>query len=190
MKTREIEEGGKKEEDPHIWHNVDNAMLMVKNIEAGLSRLDPANAATYKANAEAYLKKLEALGKEVEAEVAKLPKDKRKLVTSHDALGYYADRYGFEIVGSVIASVSTAAGEPSAADFAKIVEAIKTTGSKAIFLESMTNPALVERVAKEAGVVVGPELFTDALGKADSKGSNYIDAVRYNTQAIVKALDD
>ena len=188
VKPREIEEGGKKETDPHIWHNVDNAMQMVKNIEAGLSKADAANAATYKANAEAYLQKLTALGKEVEAEVAKLPKDKRKLVTSHDALGYYADRYGFEIIGSVIASISTEAGEPSAADFAKIVEAIKATGTKAIFLESITNPALVERVAKEAGIVVGPELFTDSLGKPGSDGATYIDAVRHNTKALVSAL--
>ena len=188
VKMREIEKDGKKETDPHIWHNVDNAMQMVKNIEAGLSAADAANAAIYKANAEAYLTKLAALGKEVEAEVAKLPKDKRNLVTSHDALGYYADRYGFEVIGSVIASVSTEAGEPSAADFVKIVEAIKATNTKAIFLESITNPALIERVAKEAGIVVGPELFTDSLGKPGSAGATYSDAVRHNTKALVSAL--
>ena len=188
VKLRQIEENGKKETDPHIWHNVDNAMQMVKNIAAGLSKADAANAAMYKANAETYLKKLEVLGKEVETEVAKLPKDKRKLVTSHDALGYYADRYGFEIIGSVISSVSTEAGEPSAADFAKLVDAIKATDTRAIFLESVTNPALVERVAKEAKIVVGPELFTDSLGKSGSAGATYIDAVRHNTNAIVRAL--
>ncbi len=185
---RVVEENGQKETDPHIWQNVDNAILMVKNIEAGLIKADAANAATYTANAEAYVKKLEALDTEVETEVAKLPKEKRKLVTSHDALGYYADRYGFEIIGSVMASVSTEAGEPSAADFAKIVDEIKSTGTQAIFLESMANPALVERVAKEAGVEVGPELFTDALGKPGSEGATYIDAVRYNTKALVSAL--
>jgi zinc/manganese transport system substrate-binding protein len=190
IKTRMLELGknGKSEADPHVWQRADNASMMVKNIERGLSKADPENAAMYATNAAAYLKKLEALDAEIQAEVAKLPAEKRKLVTSHDALGYYAERCGFEIVGNVIASLTTETGEPSAADFAALIDAIKATGAKAIFLERITNPALVERVAKAAGIGVGPELYTDALGLAGSAGSTYIDAMRHNTQAIVNAL--
>ena len=188
VKTRNFTENGKQVTDPHIWQNVQNAIIMVKNIEAGLAKVDPTNAVTYKANAEAYIKTLEALGKEVEAAANQLPKEQRKIVTSHDALGYFAERYGFTVEGSVIASLSTEAGEPSAQDIVKLVDAIKSTHTKAIFLESMSNPKLVERVAQEAGVKVGPELYTDALGAAGSPGATYVDALRYNVNAIIGAL--
>ena len=188
VKTRNFVENGKQVTDPHIWQNVQNAIIMVKNIAAGLAKIDPANAATYTANAEAYIKTLDALDKEVEAAANQLPKEERKIVTSHDALGYFAERYGFTVEGSVIASLSTEAGEPSAQDVVKLVAAIKDTRTKAIFLESMSNPKLVERVAQEAGVKVGPELYTDALGKADSPGATYVDALRYNVKAIIGAL--
>ena len=186
--AREIQEKGKPEIDPHIWQNPLNAIQMVKNIEAGLVRADAAHADVYKKNAAAYLKKLQSLDTELAAEIDKLGRDQRKLVTSHDALGYFADHYGFQIVGSVIQSLSTEAGEPSAKDMAQLIIAIQSTGSRAIFLESMANPALVERIANEAGVKIGPELYTDALGAPGTAGATYLDAMRHNAQAIVEAL--
>ncbi len=176
------------ETDPHIWQDVQRAMSMVRNIEAGLSEADPTNAAIYKQNAEAYLHRLETLDNQIVQQVAGLPATRRKLVTSHDALGYYAARYGFELVGSVIASVSTEAGEPSAKDFADLINAIRASGTQAIFLETVTSPALIERISKEADVKIGPALYTDALGAPDSDGATYIDAMRHNTQAIVSTL--
>ena len=176
------------EYDPHIWQNVQLAKRMVTHIAAGLSDVDAAHAATYTANAKAYLAQLDALDAEVLERVKTLPRDHRKLVTSHDALGYYAERYGFTIVGDVLGSVSTEASEPSAQDMAALVGAIKAQKVKAIFLENITNPQLVERVAQEAGVVIGPQLYTDALGPAGSPGATYIEAVRHNTTAIVDAL--
>ncbi len=118
------------EHDPHVWQNPQNAMQMVKAIRDALVKADPANAAVYQQNAEAYLVKLEAMEKTIAATLEPLPKESRKLVTSHDALGYFADRFGFEIVGSVIASMSTEAGEPSAQDIVKLVDGIKQTRCK------------------------------------------------------------
>lgn len=182
-----IDAGGKGQ-DPHLWQNPQNAMVMVKAIRDALVKADPPNAAIYQQNAAAYLAKLAALDQEISSLVEQLPKEKRKLVTSHDALGYFAQRYGFEIVGSVIASLSTEAGEPSAQDIVALVNGIRQQGVKAIFLESQSNPKLVERVAGESGIVVGPELYTDALGATGSAGATYIDAMRHNTRAIVDAL--
>lgn len=174
--------------DPHLWQDPHNAMQMVKVIRDALVKADPPNATTYQQNAEAYLAKLTALDQEIVSIVDELPKERRKLVTSHDSLGYFARRYGFLIVGSVIASLSTEAGEPSAQDLVALVNGIKQQGVKAIFLESQSNPKLVERVAHEAGVAIGPELYTDALGAAGSAGATYIDAMRFNARAIVNAL--
>lgn len=185
---RQMTENGQQEVDPHIWQNPLNAIQMVKNIEAGLSQADAAHAEIYRKNAAAYIKQLQGLDAEISAEVDKLSKDQRKIVTSHDALGFFAERYGFEVIGSVIQSLSTEAGEPSAQDLSALVDTIKATGSKAIFLESMANPALVESVANEANVKIGPALYTDALGDKGSAGRTYLEAMRHNAQAIVGTL--
>jgi zinc/manganese transport system substrate-binding protein len=174
--------------DPHVWQDVGNAVIMVKNIEAALSKADAANADTYKANAAAYIAKLAALDAEIVNAVAALPEANRRIVTSHDALGYFGARYGIEIVGEVIDSLPTEAGEPSAQEIVKLVKAIKAQGVKAIFPESVTNPKLIERVAQEAGVMVGGELYTDALGEPGSSGATYIDAMRHNVTTLADAL--
>lgn len=174
--------------DPHIWQNVQYARQMVGHIASGLSQADPANAALYQRNAQAYMATLDALDAEVLGKMNGLPSANRKLVTSHDALGYYAERYGLTLVGDILGSVSTEASEPSAQQLAALVETIKAQHVKVIFLETITNPQLVERVAQEAGVVIGPELYTDALGDATSAGATYVDAIRHNTDAITNAL--
>lgn len=176
------------EHDPHVWQDVKNAILMVRNIETALVNADAPNAATYKANAAGYIAKLEALDAEIAQAVEALPRASRKIVTSHDALGYFGGRYGFDIVGDVINGLSTEAGEPSAQEVVKLVDAIKDQGVKAIFPESVTNPKLVERVAVEAGVKVGGELYSDALGEPGSNGATYIDAMRANVKTLLDAL--
>ncbi len=176
------------EHDPHVWQDVKNAIRMVRNIETALVIADAPNAGVYKANAAAYIAKLEALDAEIVQAVEALPSAGRKIVTSHDALGYFGERYGFDIVGEVIGGLSTEAGEPSAQEVVKLVDAIEAQGVKAIFPESVTNPKLVERVAVEAGVKVGGELYTDALGEPGSSGATYIDAMRTNVKTLLDAL--
>jgi zinc/manganese transport system substrate-binding protein len=186
--TRKLAEDGKEETDPHIWQDVTNAITMVQNIRDGLMKADPPNAQAYEANANAYFAQLTALDKEIMAEVNRLPADSRKLVTSHDALGYFADRYGFKIIGSLLGTVATASGDPSAKVFAQLVNDIKAARVKAVFVESVANPANMDRLAMEAGVKIGPELYTDSLGPAGSEGATYLAAMRHNAKAIVSAL--
>lgn len=174
--------------DPHVWQDVTNAIVMVGNIERALISADPPNAAAYRANAVAYVARLQALDEEIAQAAETVPRERRKIVTSHDALGYFGARYGFEIVGEVINSLSTETGEPSAQEIVKLVDAIKAQQVKAIFLESMTSPKLVERVAAEAEVKIGGTLYTDALGEAGSGGATYIDAMRSNINTLIDAL--
>ncbi|MCS6849250.1 MAG: zinc ABC transporter substrate-binding protein [Anaerolineae bacterium] len=176
------------EYDPHVWQDVRNAIQMVRNIAQALSEADSANADFYAANADAYIAQLEALDEEIVGLVEQIPEDRRKLVTSHEALGYFADRYGFKVIGAVLGTMSAEAREPSAQDFAKLAEAVKAEGVKVIFLENVTNPQAVERLAKEAGIEIGPSLYTDALGAPGTPGATYIDMMRFNARAIVEAL--
>lgn len=174
--------------DPHIWQSVTNAKRMVQTIRDALVAADPDNATTYQSNAENYLAQLNELENWVEAEVAKLPAERRKLVTSHDTFGYFAERYGFDVIGSALAAVTTEASEPSAADLAALVEQIKATGVPAIFAENISNPKLMEQIAAEANVTLASTLYTDALGELGSDGETYIKMIRYNVQTIVTAL--
>lgn len=174
--------------DPHVWQDVRNAIQMVRNIARALSEADPANADFYAANAEAYIAQLEALDAEIVSLIEQIPETRRKLVTSHEALGYFADRYGFEMIGAVLGTMSAMASEPSAQDFANLAEAVKAEGVDVVFLENVTNPQAVERLAREAGIRVGPSLFTDALSTPGEPGATYIDMMRYNARAIRDAL--
>jgi ABC-type Zn uptake system ZnuABC Zn-binding protein ZnuA len=182
------EEHAHGEFDPHIWHDVSNAVIMVETIRDALVAADPANAATYEANAAAYIAELEALDGWVMEQVATLPEDQRKLVTSHESLGYYAHRYGFELVGTAFGTLSTEAGDPSAAEIARLVAEIETQGVKAIFAENTSNPDLMAAIAAEAGVTLAPTLYTDALGEPGSGAETYLDLIRANTNEIVTAL--
>jgi ABC-type Zn uptake system ZnuABC Zn-binding protein ZnuA len=182
------EEHGHGEFDPHVWHDVNNAIAMVETIRAGLSAADPTNAAIYQANADRYTAELQALNTEIEQQIAALPAERRKLVTTHDTFGYFAKRYGFEVVGTALASISTESGDPSAAELADLITQIKTVGVPAIFAENVSNSNIMETVAREAGVELAPTLYTDALGESGSEGENYIAMMRYNVTTIVTAL--
>ena len=174
--------------DPHVWHDVTNVIVMVGNIRDALATADPTRAELYEANATAYVAELEALDASIREQVGTLPEERRTLVTSHDNLGYFADAYGFTILGNVFGSVSTEAGDPSARDIAALVEAIAATGVLAIFAENVANPDLMESIAAEAGVVLAPPLYTDALGPPGSPGETFIGMMQSNVTTIVDAL--
>lgn len=176
------------EVDPHVWHDVQHAMHMVRVIRDALVQADPANAAAYSANAERYLAELQELDAWIVARVATLPPERRKLVTTHDTFAYFARRYGFVIVGTALGSVSTEAADPSAAQVAALVQEIKAAGVPAIFAENVSNPRLMERIASVAGVQLAPGLYTDALGRPGSPGDSYVKMIRSNVERIVVAL--
>jgi ABC-type Zn uptake system ZnuABC Zn-binding protein ZnuA len=174
--------------DPHIWQNPRNVKIMVANIEQALAAGDPADASYFKANQDAYDAKLDALDAEVARQIDSLAN--KKLVTNHDAFGYYVDRYHLDFVGSIIPSFDTSA-ELSAKDVADIVAKIKATGVKAIFSESSLPPKTAETIANEAHVkVVEGEnaLYGDTLGPAGSDGATYLQMIEHNTRTIVSNL--
>ena len=174
--------------DPHAWHDVANAIVMVGAIRDDLAAADPTNAELYAANAAAYISELEALDAAIREQVATLPEDRRKLVTSHDTFGYFADAYGFEVIGTALGSLSTEAGDPSARDIAALIAQIEEAGVPAIFAENVANPDLMESLAAEAGVELAPPLYTDALGPEGSPGETYIGMMQSNVTTIVEAL--
>ncbi len=174
--------------DPHIWQNPLNAKVMVANIERALAAADPANASYFRRNLDAYTAKLTALDAEVARQIGSLAN--KKLVTNHDAFGYYVDRYHLDFVGSIIPSFDTSA-ELSAKDVADIVAKIRATGVKAIFSESSLPPKTAETIASEAHVkVVEGEnaLYGDTLGPAGSDGATYLQMIEHNTRTIVSNL--
>lgn len=176
-----------EEYDPHVWHDVMRTKQMVRTISNALQRIFPADATTIATNTAAYEAELMALDREITEMVATIPAAQRVLVTSHDTFGYFAERYGFTVIGTVF-GVSTEGSEPSASEIAQLVDTIRASKTRAVFIETMANPQLVERVAAEAGVTVAPALYTDALGAPDSIGATYIAMMRSNMQIIRAAL--
>jgi ABC-type Zn uptake system ZnuABC Zn-binding protein ZnuA len=177
-------------DDPHIWHDPRNAKIMAQNIERAFAAADPADAAAYAQNLAAYSAKLDRLDADIQAKIDQLPPGDRKLVTNHDAFGYYIDRYGLEFVGSIIPSFDTSA-ELSAKDVDDIVAKIRQTGAKAVFSESSLPPKTAEAIARQAGVkvVAGEDaLYGDTLGPAGSAGDTYLKMEEHNTDVIVQAL--
>lgn len=176
--------------DPHIWHDPANARIMVDDIASALAAKDPAGKAGYERGAAAYDAKLAALDADNKAEIGTIPEAQRKLVTNHDAFGYYCARYGIDFVGSIIPSFDTSA-ELSGSELSDLVAKIKQTGVRAVFSESSLPPKTAETVATEAGVrvVEGEDsLYADGLGPVGSPGGTYLGAERHNTETIVKAL--
>lgn len=171
--------------DPHAWQSIPNAEIYVKNIADAFCEADKAGCATYTANAEAYLAKLAALQTEVKAAIEALPADKRTIITSHDAFGYFAHEYGLKFIAPE--GVSTEA-EASAADVAKLVDQVKEDKASAIFVENITNPRLIEQIAAETGLKVGGTLYSDALSGEDGPASTYIDMFHHNVETIRVAV--
>jgi ABC-type Zn uptake system ZnuABC Zn-binding protein ZnuA len=173
--------------DPHVWHDVTNVISMVNVIAGALQKVDPANAQQYQTNAEHYVAELMALDDWIKQEVARIPAKNRKLVTTHDAYNYFAKRYGFEVV-SVLGSISSDVADPSAADVARVVDAIKSFGVPAVFAENIINPKFTRQIAQQSGVKVVGTLYSGALGKVGSDGDTYIKMMRANVSTMVKVL--
>ena len=173
--------------DPQVWFDPTNVKVMASYIASALMTLDPEGSALYGARVEGYHLQLDSLDQWISAQVATIPVERRKLVTNHDAFGYYVNRYGFIFVGAVIPSIDTRS-EPSAKETAELIEKIKTEGVPAIFTEASLNPRLEEELAKQAGVAVVPDLYGDSLGEEGSGADTYIGFMVTDTLLIVNAL--
>lgn len=175
------------EGDPHLWLDPTQVIHYVETIRDGLSQADPAGAALYAQNAAAYIQELQALDAWIAEQVAQIPPERRLLVTNHESFGYFADRYGFQVIGAIIPSFSTDAS-PSAQQLAALVEQIKATGAPAVFLETGSNPQLAQQLAAETGIKVVSDLYTHSITAADGPAPTYLAMMRYNTEQIVAAL--
>jgi ABC-type Zn uptake system ZnuABC Zn-binding protein ZnuA len=173
--------------DPHVWQDPANAQIMVDNIAAALSDADAENAGAYEANAEIYNSTLEETRDEVQAIIDEIPEEDRKLVTNHDAFGYFANAFGLEVVGAVIPSISTGS-EPSAEDTAALLETIERENVKAIFAESSVNASLAETLADDAGVAIVDDLYGDSLGETGSGAETVHGMLLANARKIADAL--
>jgi zinc/manganese transport system substrate-binding protein len=173
------------EVDPHAWQSIGNAKIYVTNIRDALIAVDPAGKGVFDVNAAAYLRQLDALDAEVKADIAKIPPDRRKLITTHQAFGYFAAAYGIEFIAPH--GLATEA-EGSARDVAQIIKQIRAEHIPAVFLENVTNPRLMEEIARESRVRLGGTLYSDALTPPDGPAPTYIDLIRHNVNQLVAAL--
>ncbi|MGO9703437.1 MAG: metal ABC transporter substrate-binding protein [Xanthobacteraceae bacterium] len=171
--------------DPHAWQSVADAKMYVANIRDGLATIDPDGKSTYDANAAAYLAKLDELEKEVKAAIDGIPADRRKIFTTHDAFGYFGAVYGIAFIAPE--GVSTEA-EPSAKDVARIITQIKKQKIPAVFLENISDPRLMDQIARETGAIIGGTLYSDALSEPGGPAATYIDMMRHNVHEFTKAL--
>ena len=174
-------------DDPHWWQNPRNAILAVAAIRDALDKADPAGRAGFDRRAAAYTARLRALDAAIQSCVGRVPRAKRKIVTTHDALGYFADRYGVDVIGAVIPSLSTQ-GQASARDVDRLVKQIEDEGVEAIFPEAAVTQKLEQAVSREAGARVGGKLYADALGPAGSGAATYLEAMRHNAEALVEGM--
>jgi zinc/manganese transport system substrate-binding protein len=173
------------EADPHAWQSVGNAKIYVGNIRDGLIAADPAGADAYRTNASAYLVKLDALDREVQGAVSRIPEGRRKVISTHDAFGYFAAAHGIAFIAPQ--GVSTES-EPSARDIAVIITQVKTAKIPAVFLENIADPRLMRRIAAETGASIGGTLYSDSLTAENGDAPTYIELVRHNIKALTSAL--
>lgn len=170
--------------DPHAWQDLENGEQYARNIRDALVKLDPDNADDYRASAEQYISEMETLDEQSKQRMSEIPQDDRLIITSHDAFGYFADAYGLELLSPV--GINTLA-EPSASDMAELTQQIESSHAKALFLENMSNPALINQLHEETGVAIGGTLYADAL-TADGEGSTYLGMFRHNVDTLIDAL--
>jgi zinc/manganese transport system substrate-binding protein len=176
-------------EDPHWWHDPRNAVTAVGAIRDALVRADPEGRGAYQRNARAYTARIERLDREVAACMRRVPAGQRKLVTTHDALDYFAERYDIEAIGSVLDSLSTQA-QPSAGDTDDLVEQMRAERVRVLFAESSLAPRLERAIARGAGARVGAPLYADTLGPEGSGGDTYLRSTAANADAMVRGFTD
>ncbi|WP_455874873.1 metal ABC transporter substrate-binding protein [Rhizobium yanglingense] len=185
IKTRTMEEDGETVTDPHVWNSPVNVKVWVANIEKALSAADPADASIFKANAERYTKTLDALDAYAHSKFDTVPDDRRKVLTSHDAFGYFGREYNVSFLAPLGMSTET---EASAADVAKLIEQIKAEHVKSYFFENSNDPRLVRQVAKATGAEPGGELYVESLSDAKGPAPTYEKMFRYNVDEIAAAM--
>lgn len=178
--------GGHHGVDPHAWQSVPNAKIYVENIRRALVAIDAASAESYRANAARYVAELDALDREVRAMVARIPEARRKVISTHGAFGYFAAAYGVAFVAPQGVSTNS---EPSARDLARIIAQIRKEKIPAVFLENISDPRLIRRVAAETGAKIGGTLYSDSLTDEKGQAPTYIDMVRHNIKTLQDALE-
>jgi ABC-type Zn uptake system ZnuABC Zn-binding protein ZnuA len=172
--------------DPHLWLDPNNVIGYAKNIRDGLSQIDPEGAETYQANAAAYIDQLTELDTWIHEQVAQIEPERRVLVTNHEAFGYFAERYGFKVVGTIVQSFSSDAS-PSAQQMAALIDQINQVEAPAIFLGASDNPSLAQQIAAETGVNVVADLYVESLTDG-APAATYIEMMKHNVTRIVQAL--
>jgi zinc/manganese transport system substrate-binding protein len=176
---------GHKGVDPHAWQNIANVKIYAANIRDGLSAADPADADYFRTRTEKFLARLDETERRVRAGIAEIPEKNRRIVTTHDAFGYFAAAYGFEFIAPQ--GISTDA-EPSARDVARLIEQIRREHIPAVFLENISDPRLIKRIGEESGAKIGGALFSDALSFGEGQAPTYIDMMNHNMDELKKAL--
>ncbi len=171
--------------DPHAWQDLHNGQLYVRNIAAGLAKLDPAGASVYEANAKAYAARLAELDRWVKQEFSAIPRPKRRMITTHDAFGYFGAAYGVTILSPEGFSTES---EASAGDIARLIRQIRKEKITAVFIENISDPHLMQQVAKESGVTLWGELYSDALSKPEEAAPTYLEMFKNNVPKMVAAM--
>jgi zinc/manganese transport system substrate-binding protein len=179
------EHPGRTVTDPHAWQSIADAKIYVANIRDGLATVDPAGKPAYDANTQAYLATLDALESEVRTALAAIPAERRKIITTHDAFGYFGAAYGMSFIAPEGVSTDS---EPSAKDVARIIRQIKKQKIPAVFLENVSDPRLMEQIARETGAAIGGKLYSDALSEPGGPAATYLDMMRHNVRELTKAL--
>jgi len=185
VNPRKMVEDEKTITDPHAWQSLANGKIYAANIRDALIAADPAGKATYEANAKKFIDGMTAMEANVKAAVAKMPPERRKIITTHDAFGYFGSAYGMEFIAPE--GVSTES-EASAQDVAKIITQIKKEHIPAVFLENVTDSRLLDQIASETGAKIGGTLYSDALSAPDGPAGNYLDMFRNNIDMLSTAL--
>jgi zinc/manganese transport system substrate-binding protein len=179
-----LDEDGQQVPDPHAWQNLANAEIYVQNIAKALSQADPANAAHYGSRRDAYLAQIRSLLAEAKAGLGQLPPAQRNIVTSHDAFGYLGQAYGLNFIAPQGLSTED---EPSAAEVAALIRQIRAEGIKAVFVENIRDPRLIQQIAAEGGAQVGGTLYSDALA-SEGPASTYLGMFKHNLDTLLAAL--
>lgn len=189
-RTLPAEQGDKghdhAETDPHAWQDPTNVVRYVRNISAALAKADPDGAGVYQANGAAYIRELESLDAWAKGQLDTIPAAKRKVITSHDAFGYFGAHYG---VGFLAPQGISTESEPSAKQVAQLIRQIQREKIKAVFFENMSSPKLLAQLSKDAGVTVGPELYVDALSKTGGPADTYLQLMRHNVTQLVAGMN-
>lgn len=183
--THTMDDDGEIVTDPHAWQSLRNGLLYVSNIAAGLCAADAEGCPIYQANAKSYAAEIAALDAEVRAQIAAIPADRRQVITTHDAFGYFGLEYGVTFMAPVGISTDS---EASAADVARLIDQVRATGVRALFIENMSDGRLLEQIAHETGAVIGGELFADALSEPDQGAGTYLAMMAHNVALLVPAM--